>query len=82
MIAAVGAKANVAKQRARITRLRHARYSMLDAECALSVFIRTLRVSEDHECQIRDELSQSAPTRDSTLARRRSSENSSLRNCL
>jgi hypothetical protein len=51
-----GAKANVAKQRERIARLRHAGYSTLDAERALGVFIRTLRVFEDHERQIHDEL--------------------------
>jgi hypothetical protein len=51
-----GAKANVAKQRERIARLRHAGYSTLDAERALGVFIRTLRVFEDHERQIYEEL--------------------------
>jgi hypothetical protein len=51
-----GAKANVAKQRERIARLRHAGYSTLDAERALDVFIRTLRVFEDHERQIHEEL--------------------------
>ena len=51
-----GAKANVAKQRERIARLRRAGYSTLDAERSLGVFNRTLRVFEDHERQIREEL--------------------------
>ena len=41
-----GAKMNVAKQRERIARLRRAGYSTLEAERALGVFIRTLRVAK------------------------------------
>ena len=51
-----GAKMNVAKQRERIARLRRAGYSTLEAERALGVFIRTLRVFEDHERQMHEEL--------------------------
>jgi hypothetical protein len=52
----------IAKHRALIVKLKAAGASTLDAEYTLDVFLSTLRIFEDHERQLREELHQpSAP---------------------
>jgi hypothetical protein len=61
------AKQIVAKQRARIVRLADARCSTVDAE-QTRAFASTLRIFEDHERQLGEELRQSVPRGSTPLA--------------